>query len=199
MTPRELFASHLARPWTTAGDDVQYCLAREGATVRLDFQGSASRRDWWNNFDFATTPYKDQPQPWKAHRGFVRMWKSVRDRVMAELKAITMPGDTILVVGYSQGAALGTLAYEDIRWQMPDIHVEARLFGSPRVLWMPSEMIQMRFPTLYRHSARGDIVTMVPPSWIGYSHVGHESPCGPKRWPTIKAHYPEYYLANMDT
>lgn len=55
-----------------------YAIQREGDTLYLCFQWSNGREDWENNFDFPARPYSDMGIKWYCHRGFLRVWKSIK-------------------------------------------------------------------------------------------------------------------------
>ena len=62
-------------------------------------------------------PYRDMNDKWYAHRGFLRVWKAMKDEIERKVVAILATNaeiDTIKCVGYSHGAALSLLATEDI-------------------------------------------------------------------------------------
>lgn len=195
MTPKELFRSHLACKWKTIGTDFQYSVIKSGMTVRLDICGSNSVPDWISNLDFAVAAYKRMPRPWLAHRGFLKAWHEVNDKVCAEVSALMSPGDEVLVVGYSRGGALATLAHEDLRFR--GFACDTHAFGSPRVLWFPAEWLRGRFQGLHRYSVRGDPVTRLAPAAFGYSHVGELHLYGRYSLPLPSRHLSAYYLDNM--
>jgi hypothetical protein len=192
MTPLDLFNGCLRGPWTTAGDDVQYKVESDNRGTVCYFQCTASRSDWLANFDIAVTPYRDMPVRWYAHRGFVRLYKSIREEVLAKAKAAA-GGLLITYAGYSQGAAIATLALEDAVFEGLD--AQAHAFGSPRVVWMPPKEVRDRFFTLHRWSVRGDIVTMVPPF---YRHVGNPRDLGKWALPSTRKHYPDAYREALE-
>jgi triacylglycerol lipase len=208
---KELFEKTDSGPWVTSGRDVQYRIERSGNNLFLCFQRTVSKGDWGYNFKFLPDifgvifgslanlfpkhPYKRMPVLWFAHRGFVLLWQSVRDEVIAAVSKHFDTGATsIVVLGYSQGAALATLAHEDIRISIPHLPLLTYAFASPRVLWLPAKKIRERFSNLSHYSVRGDIVTMVPFVWMGFRHVGTGVKIGPPAFPSARHHYPDQYL-----
>ena len=187
MSYRKLFEETIHGPWKTTGLDIQYRVVKQGKHAFLYLQGSMSRSDWNLNFNFWIEPYKDMPSPWKAHRGFVKAWKSARDEIF---KAVGKP-DTLTISGYSHGGALAILAYEDFTFH--GVYTMGCAFGAPRVVWMPSKVVAARFDLLTRIRTRGDLVTKVPPWIMGYRHVGFDKPFGiwqpPNPWAHLKKHY----------
>lgn len=55
-----------------------YALKREGDLLYILFECSNGKLDWKNNFDFPIKPYKDMGIKWYCHRGFLRVWKSIK-------------------------------------------------------------------------------------------------------------------------
>jgi len=193
MTPRQYFSAVNSGPWVTSGQDVQYRIEVSAQAITLFFQPTESLSDWVHNFDFPAVPYKDMTVIWRAHRGFVELWKSVRDEVAKKIldsyQSYPLP---LVVVGYSEGAAIALLAYEDLRFRLPKALIQGIGFGTPRVLWGPSP--DARFDSFVRYSVRGDIVTMVPPWLFGFHHVGKSIKVGPVHFPWWVQHTPEQYL-----
>jgi len=191
---KALFKQTQYGPWKTAGDDTQYRITDTAQERVVVLQGSSSDIDWRDNFDIAIAPYRDMPVKWYAHRGFVRAWKAAQEQIIDELmhKLETRP---ILVLGYSHGAGIATLLHEDLSYySMP---VTTHIFGGPRCLWMPPQIVRDRFKTFHRWETNGDIVTLSPPAWFFYQHVGIQHRIGPKRFPSHLPHYPAAYLANL--
>ena len=129
--------------------------------------------DWKNNFDFAARPYKDMDTKWKAHRGFVRVWKSI-EPYLKEIHDPTIK--KIIIVGYSHGAALAILAHEYVWFNRPDIREDCitYAFEAPRVFKgkLPKE-IKERWANCFTFRVDNDIVTHVPPRVFGFRHVGN--------------------------
>lgn len=171
----------------TAGVETQYAVIVTDDAVWLEIQGSVQKEDWQANFAFAVVPYKKQPQLWLAHKGFVTRWKQARDQIVADVKtAVDRTGLPLRITGYSHGASLAVLAHEDFGFMGYD--PETVVFGCPRVLWTPSKKIRERFAKLTRVANRGDIVTMVPFSWMLYRHVGKQITTGPCHFPWYTPH-----------
>ena len=80
------FQSLQEGPWITSGIDVQYRIECIDNVAHLYFQCTSSDSDWKHNFDFMVKPYKNMKETWFAHRGFVALWHSVRDEILAKLK-----------------------------------------------------------------------------------------------------------------
>jgi len=174
--------------WTTGGLDVQWKIEDDV----LAFQCTKSASDWKYNFMAWVQAYKDTPIPWFAHAGFVRLWKSVQDEVVSASKALKVK----YVTGFSQGAALATLAAEDLSWR--GMETDCAVFGSPRVVWMPPAVIAHRFVNMENIHVHGDIVTWVPPAVLGYRHVGKVHQIGYIDFPGPWQHEPSVYRKALE-
>lgn len=192
---RDLLIKTLRGPWSTAGDNTQYRVEVIDDTVYLLFQGSSQDQDWKYNFDFPATAYKDQPVPWKAHRGFVNAWQVAQDQIMMDVAKVK-GRRKLIIAGYSHGGALAILAHEDLFYHNAD--PETYTFGAPRVLWLPKKKIRERFENLTNIVNRGDIVTHVPPYLIGYRHVGKIHRIGQHRMVSHRPHYQDQYKESLN-
>jgi len=158
----------------------------ENDTLYLNFQGSVSKLDWKQNFDFLQVPYKNMPHRFKVHRGFLTKWKSIQAEVIKVIR--DHKPKQIVITGFSQGAALATLCHEDLVFH--GHHPETWAFGSPRVFgWkVPGN----RFANLTRVSYAGDIITGMAPWFFGFRHVGREYGIG--RWPRFLRIRPDFHM-----
>ncbi len=187
MTRLEVLNLCLKGPWRTSGRDVQWRLDENG----LFFQCTKGESDWKHNFDIAVQPYRDMPVKWYAHRGFVALWKSVEDEVMKELRGVPPK----CIAGFSQGAALATLAHESVLYNT-GLYPQTYAFASPRVVWMPGGVAR-RFIGMSNIQNHGDIVPHLPFGIMGYRHVGKIDMIGPLAIPTHLGHYPAEYRKNL--
>jgi len=193
MDRKELFELCTHGPWRTAGHETQYRIVPVGSRIVLAFQGSSQDIDWKYNFAFVPQPYNDMPWPWRAHGGFVRAWQAAREKILDEIESVNGAGIKIVIVtGYSHGAALAVMAYEDLKWH--GYAVEGVNFGGPRVMWMPCKQVRSRFDTFERIKVSGDIVTGVPLWLMGFRHVGKKTRLGRWRLPGVKPHMPGSYV-----
>lgn len=181
---KELYNLSITGPWIDGKNDTQYKIDRIEGMTYLSFQGSCSKLDWIDNFSAWIVPYRNQPLRWYAHAGFVKRWKSVRDEIIELLKEY----NCITILGYSQGAAIGLLAFEDLTFNYPDKDIRGHVFGCPRVVSWLSENIYNRFKKLNIYNNRRDIVGRLPPVLFGYRHVKKPMHLGMLGLPTIKDH-----------
>lgn len=191
---KELFAKCLKGPWTKSGDDVRYRLEKDNNTLTLVFPGTWNDYGWQRDFQFAVVLYKGMKIPFLVHKGFASMWHSIRDEIMGRIQdEVNNGAKRLIVLGYSQGGALATLAHEDAGFRFNGLDVSTFSFASPRVLCFPPKEIRERFATLTRFAVWGDPVPMAPPPIMGYTHVGSGIMIGPFSlfWPWN--HKPEFY------
>jgi hypothetical protein len=180
--------------WREAGNKTNYGILQDGNILYLSFQGSEEKQDWLYNFKFWVKPYKRMNKLWFAHAGFVKAWKLAKEKIHQDISAILNADssiDTIVITGYSHGAALATMAHEYFTYHGYNVYTVA--FAGPRVLWLPSRAILSRFENFRMIGLHGDIVTYIPPAAFGYRHVNLER-IGSKRKISHYNHYPLEYM-----
>jgi hypothetical protein len=139
--------------------------------------------------------YKEASVEMLVHKGFKEMYHSVRDEIMSKINVEISQGVRyLLILGYSQGGALATLAHEDSGFQFKQLDVSTISFASPKAIYNPSLYIRSRFNALTRYAVSGDPVPMVPP-W--FTHVGQSKTVGPFSLPWPWNHQPEAYLRSL--
>ena len=181
-----------------AGD---YTVERDGDTLYIFFECSDGATDWKNNFDFPAKPYKRMGKTtWFAHRGFLRVWKSIEPYVANHIKDESVR--SICTVGYSHGAAIAVLCHEYIWFNRPDLRdrIEGYGFGCPRVLWLcRNKRVNCRWDRFITIRNIDDIVTHVPPACFGFNHVGKMIEIGSRnKYSPIDAHRPENILKELN-
>jgi hypothetical protein len=194
-----LFLRCINAVYTHSGDSAGYAIERFGTRLYLLFQWSDGLRDWQNNLDFPSRAYKTYGKSWHVHRGFLRVWKSVRCEVEAVVSQSVASFETteIICVGYSHGAAVAGLATEDMTFLFGDrISVCGFGFGCPRFIWGPLPRdAKTRFSNFTVIRNIPDLVTHLPPFILGYRHIGHFVKIGKKGgYSPISAHYPQAYI-----
>ena len=182
--------------YTRVENDGDYAIERDEDTLYLFFQCSYTVRDWLNNFDFPAVPYKDMGMPWKCHRGFLRVWKSIEPYIKEYVLDPTVKHITI--VGYSHGAAIATLAHEYVWFHRPDLRdngLEGYGFGCPRCYWgfTINPSLKERWGNFHPIRNENDIITYVPPALLGFRHVNKVIKISSGQSNIIKAHRNEEY------
>ncbi len=187
-------------PYTRVENDADYALRRNGSTLYIYFESSNGRTDWKNNLDFPVKPYQQMGGGvWFAHRGFLKVWKSIEPYIAPDIADKTVK--KIIITGYSHGAAIAVLCHEYVWFHRPDLRrtTEGYGFGCPRVIW------GIRPPNVRKRWARftvirnlNDIVTHVPPALLGFSRVGTLLEIGTRgKYSAVDAHRPENILAEL--
>ena len=198
-----LFKKCLNAEYIHTREDGDYSIEIENNTLFLLFECSDSKKDWINNFNFPMKPYKRMCDKWYCHRGFLKVWKAMRDEIEIKVAQIMLDHpeiEHIKCVGYSHGGPLSLLAMEDLIFIYGNmIDIKGYGFGSPRCVWgyLPKAVKErMKNFTVIRNIP--DIVTHVPPVLFGFKHAGKLLKIGKhfKYFP-IKAHYSSAYINEL--
>lgn len=172
-----------------------YFIERDNGTLRIFFEWSDGREDWKNNFDFPVKPYKSMERLWLCHRGFLRVWKSIKPYVATDI--LDPNTKAIEIVGYSHGAAIALLCYEYCVFHRPYVEVHGVGFGAPRVFWgYVPRSVKERFKNFKVVRNGNDIVTHAPPVLFGFHHVSEVLKIGQTN--PVRDHYPENYLTHLE-
>jgi predicted lipase len=195
---RALYEKILNATYVHVGDETaSYCTERAGNALFIYFEWSNGKTDWKNNFDFPAKPYRHMSNKWYAHRGFLKVWKEIEPHLQEQINDPSV--NIIYIGGYSHGAAIALLCHEYCKFNRPDITIEGYGYGAPRVVWgFVRKNVKKRFEgfTVIRNAR--DIVTHVPPAWLGYRHVGELVHIGSgKAYNAIESHYAESYLKEL--
>ena len=177
-----------------------YYIERQGSTLYIYLECSNGSTDWKNNFDFPAKPYKRMGRTvWFAHRGFLKVWKSIENYLAPFIKDETIKN--IVTVGYSHGAALAVLCHEYVWYNRPDLrnNIEGYGFGCPRVFWgFKSTRLKQRWERFTVIRNIDDIVTHVPPFLFGFSHIGTMIKIGNRhKYNAVDAHRLENIIAEL--
>ncbi len=185
------------KDFTHVENDGDFFMERDGNTLKIFFEWSDDKADWRNNFRFLAIPwkpYKDMSHIWFCHRGFLKVWKSIKSYIETEI--LNTEIKKIEIVGYSHGAAIALLCYEFAKFNRPTIEVEGVGFGCPRVFWgVVPKALKERIKNFKAVRNGNDIVTHVPPAIFGFRHISELVKIGQTN--PIKDHYAKKYLFNM--
>lgn len=198
---KNLFKKCLYAEYIHTAEGGDYAIQTEGDTLYILFECSDGKEDWKNNFDFPITPYRDSN--WYCHRGFLKVWKAMRDEIECRVKELlTEDIKNITCIGYSHGAAISVLCTEDMEYLWGSQYkVKGYGFGCPRVLWgiVPKE-VKERLRNFKSIRNKPDLVTHVPPKIFGYRNAGELIKIGKDfKYNPIKAHYPEVYIKELES
>lgn len=179
-------------------ETASYSYKRDGNILYIFFEWSNGATDWKNNFDFPAKPYRDMPNRWYVHRGFLKVWKVIEDKLAPFINDIQVK--KIIIAGYSHGAALALLCHEYCKFNRPDIkeNINGYGFGCPRVVFgFLKNSVKKRFDGFFVIRNKKDIVTHVPPVLFLFRHVGKLITIGEGKWNCFDAHRPENYLESL--
>eukprot|EP01097_Dermamoeba_algensis_P011427 TRINITY_DN8863_c0_g1_i1.p1 TRINITY_DN8863_c0_g1~~TRINITY_DN8863_c0_g1_i1.p1 ORF type:complete len:312 (-),score=32.71 TRINITY_DN8863_c0_g1_i1:119-1054(-) len=136
---------------------------------------------------FQIMPYPQTFPEVKVHQGFHNAYLSVRDQLIAGIRAALMsfprsllPSISLHFTGHSLGAALTTIAAVDIRLSLDELAINqfsVYNFGSPRVGNLPFVYLYDKSVQLsYRVTHWRDLVVHLPPKTIlgQYVHINRE-------------------------
>ena len=201
MKMSQLFRRCVERRYIHVENAGDYATERREDVLYIYLQCSDGLVDWKNNFDFPAKPYRRMGRTvWFAHRGFLRVWKSIEGHLQCEIADMNV--HRIVIVGYSHGAALAVLCHEYVWYRRPDLRktLEGYGFGCPRVFWgIRTRDLMRRWEHFTVIRNIDDVVTHVPSVWLGYSHVGTLLEIGARgKYTSIDAHRPENILTELE-
>ena len=196
----ELFSECLSADYLHSNGSADYAVRRDGDTLYIFFEDSSGSTDWKSNLNFPARAYKRMKKTvWYAHRGFLRVWKQTEPLISDAVMDSTVK--KIVTVGYSHGAAIAVLCHEYAWYHRADIRrsVYGYGFGCPRVFYgkkTPSLMRRWENFLVIRNI--DDIVTHLPPRFLGFHHVGkmlHIGKAG--KYSSVTAHFPRNILKEL--
>lgn len=196
MTLESLFRRCISIEYTNIEGEGSYAYETIYDVLYIYFEKSNGSLDWKNNLDFPARAYAGCDC--FAHRGFLRVWKSLLpyiDNILAKEHF-----NKVIIVGYSHGGALAVLCHEYIWFNYP--HLQNSLtgygFGAPRVIWGILGNKRHRWDTFTVIRNVNDLVTHLPPVLLGYRHVGTLLKIGSKgKYSMIDAHREESILREL--
>ena len=178
-----IFKQTITADWQTESKtDTQYAIEETEEKIIIKFQGSTSKTDWIQNFSFWVKPYKEMKNLFFVHYGFFKKFKSIKEIIYREGLSAREGAKKLVILGYSQGAAIGLITVEYLRFHFPDLEIEAYLFEPPRVFtFIGFKILKERLKDVKIYFNGNDIVTKVPPWLLGYKHYGEKVLIGKKR------------------
>ena len=197
----DLFERCLYAPYVSLDNDADVALEQEGNELYIFLESSDGREDWRNNFDFPAKAYKRQGRTvFFAHRGFLKVWRTVEEYVSFAVSEYDVEG--ITTVGFSHGGALAVLCHEYVWYHRPDLRerIKGYGFGCPRVIWgAPAADVLARWERFTVVRNLDDAITHLPPKALGYTHVGRMLEIGERgKYSGIDAHRPENIRVELE-
>lgn len=156
-----------------AVEDTEVILVEAPDFLVVAFRGTTSKADRKTDFRVSVgrVLVENHPQHVRVHEGFYAAFKLVEDQLHAAIN--TVPGKSVYLTGHSLGGAVALVASaafggrDDVGSRIAAVYT----FGSPRVGGRDFPAI-VKAPH-YRVVNSGDVVPLVPPSWMnGYVHTG---------------------------
>ena len=151
--------------------------------IQVNFQCTAGYKDWISNFDFPSAPYEKILLPdgsyvtMKVHSGWMNMYLLGKVQIREEFNALySAHKDAVVeVIGYSLGGALAQICAQDLSYNFV-IKPYLITFGSPNpwygnatTKYVQNYCVDMDNSAQYDNYM--DIVTTVPPEWLGYHKI----------------------------
>ncbi len=156
-----------------AVEDTEAIVVEARDFLVVAFRGTTSKADRKTDFRISVNRVlvENHPQHVRVHAGFYSAFQLVENHVHAALNSV--PGKSVYLTGHSLGGAVALVASaalggrDDIGSRIAAVYT----FGSPRAGGRDFPAI-VKAPH-YRVVNSGDVVPLVPPSWLnGYVHTG---------------------------
>ena len=163
-------------PWITPS----YVLVAFRGTIMFQM-GDTDYRNAFTDLNCARMPYEVGGQSVSIHSGFGELWAKLRGRMVTALRRRLSRDDveddtSVVFTGHSLGGALATLAAVTAAETFPERRKNITMysFGSPRVgNKLFAEAYDALVPDSFRIVNKGDPVSLMPPPWAFYTHIGH--------------------------
>jgi triacylglycerol lipase len=146
----------------------QAFLAKNDEFAVLAFRGTQPTR--WEDVRTDLRALKQKTIEGKVHKGFKEAFDDVRDEIFDIVRKSIGKDLPLYITGHSLGAALATVATQELEEEFEDLIAACYTFGSPRVGDGTYEK-SIKVP-FYRIVNTTDIVTMVPIFLGTFVHVG---------------------------
>lgn len=156
-----------------AVDDTECIVVEAKDFLVVAFRGTTSKADRKTDFriSIGRAEVDNHPQHVRVHAGFYDAYKLVEPRLHAAISSV--PGKSVYLTGHSLGGAVALVASAALggRDDLGNRVAAVYTFGAPRVGGRDFPAI-VKAPH-YRIVNSGDVVPLVPPSWMnGYVHTG---------------------------
>ena len=195
MNLYKLFSECLNTKYIAAGCCANYALRKSDETLYIFFEKSVGKHDWKNNFTFSAAAYEGL----LVHSGFLSVWQKIKPQIEEHIFDKSLK--SIIITGYSHGAAIALLCHLFLQKHRQDIKesIQSYGFGCPRVVFgirRKEAKKQFKNFTVVRNT--DDIVTHLPPAIFGFFHVGNMLKIGKKgTYSKVNAHREENILNEL--
>jgi triacylglycerol lipase len=155
--------------------DTRAVVAGKGGALIIAFAGT----DPLNLLNWVSDFYLGRPTA-DAHAGFLDAAAAVWPQTGAAIERCMQDGRPLFVSGHSLGAAIALATADRARGEKGLHAAQVFVFGAPRVgrVDFVARYNATFGPTTYRFVHGNDIVPTVPPSELGFHHVGRFLSCG---------------------
>jgi predicted lipase len=180
--------------------DTECFIRKRKDLIIISFRGTDSKTNWKYNFRFCKKiiPYDNFSSKIRVHSGFLSTYKSVRKKIHEKIPESACK---IIITGHSLGAAAAILCAVDLQYNFRNKDIEVYVYGCPRVgnKYFAKSYNKRVFKTLSFINGN-DVVTKLPPAFLGYRHAGIPIHTGPLRFPFIisfSEHKTQNYFKNL--
>ncbi|OBH73197.1 hypothetical protein A5682_05480 [Mycobacterium mantenii] len=179
-----IYANDLATDMNPArvGDEVSIgliCQENKTGDVAVAIRGTVGILEWIHDAEFGLVPCPFLAGAGHTEDGFTDMYSSLRTgaapgspTVVDALAKLPQPVTSVTICGHSLGGALATLLALDVAANTVFTAPAVYTYGSPRTgdSLFASTYDQV-VKNSYRVTNRLDVVTALPPTFVGYEHV----------------------------
>ncbi|OBH45851.1 lipase family protein [Mycobacterium mantenii] len=179
-----IYANDLATDMNPArvGDEVSIgliCQENKTGDVAVAIRGTVGILEWIHDAEFGLVPCPFLAGAGHTEDGFTDMYSSLRTgaapgspTVVDALAKLPQPVTSVTICGHSLGGALATMLALDVAANTVFTAPAVYTYGSPRTgdSLFASTYDQV-VKNSYRVTNRLDVVTALPPTFVGYEHV----------------------------
>lgn len=175
MKPNELFKHLRDINYNSVGKKLDWSIEiyKTENKIRVMFQESKQKLDWFFNFLFMLFPVVIGWCPYWFSVGWWASWKSGRNLIMRSITDVIIehPKYKVEVCGFSFGGAIAQICGIEI-YEATGIKSDLITFGSPKPLFNFFTKLKAKrcFNSITQYAHWSDIVTWCPPL-IGYHNV----------------------------
>lgn len=175
MKPNELFKHLRDVKYNSVGKKLDWCIEIDKTEnkIRVMFQESRQKLDWFFNFLFMLFPVVIGGCPYWFSIGWWISWESCRKLILQAIisKWLEIPDYVIEICGFSFGGAIAQLCGIEV-FEATGVKSDLITFGSPKPLFNFFTKLKAKrcFNSVTQYAHWSDIVTWCPPL-IGYHTV----------------------------
>jgi hypothetical protein len=163
-------------------------------TLTFSFQACSSSFDWISVFKVwrKSLKHTELSHLISMHYGIYKKYFSIRDALFKEIE--TYNPSVIKIRGYSKGAGLALCLHGDLI-KNKNIYLNTLTFAPLRVFGIRTP--QKYFSEVINLCNGGDLVTFLPPFFLGYKKIGNYYYISGRKFPLPKYHSDKEYEKNL--